>query len=113
MIKAILFILLFLVVVLGLCEILYILRMFFYFPGIRNNYYLIINLKHNYALKQLNFIWQKIKWYGVDFASGIIAITDNLEQSEIVRCNDFIVGKNIVLCESKTLSQCKYLQGDF
>ncbi len=111
-VKSILIILLTVLVVLGICELLYILKMIFFYPGVRLNNYALVVLKSNFAVKQLNYIWQKIKWLGDSYAVGIIAISDNLDENEILNCIDFICGKNIVLCSSNLLTKCKYLQGD-
>lgn len=82
-------------------------------PGIRTNNYSIVILKKNFAIKQLNFFWQKIKWHGNNFAYGIIAVTDAIDDDEIFACRDFIVNKNIFLCSLNSLSHCPLiLQGE-
>ena len=94
----------------GICEFLYLIRLLFYFPKIRTKCYSFIVLKENYAVKQLNFIWQKIKWQGEDFAYVIIALTDNIKSEELLNCEKFITDKNIILCTSDSLSKYTYLQ---
>lgn len=86
--------------------------MLFYYPGIRIKNYSVIVLKNKYAIKQLNFLYKKFSWYGNEFANGIIAITDFLDTNEIDKCNEFILNKNIILCDSKSLYKCQYLQGE-
>lgn len=94
----------------GICEFFYLIRLLFYFPKTRTKCYSFIVLKENFALKQLNFIWQKIKWQGEDFADGIIALTDNIKADELLNCKKFVTNKNIILCTSDSLSNCTYLQ---
>ncbi len=97
----------------GICEFIYILRMIFYFPNIRVQNFSLIVLKKGYAVKQLNYIWQKIRWHGDEFAFGIIAVTDALETKELCDCNRFVKDKNIILCTAETLSLCGQLQGSY
>ena len=86
----------------GICEFVYLIRLIFYFPHVKTNSYSLVVLKRDYAVRQLNFLWQKLKWQGEDFASGIIAITDNLDNNEIMNCNKFIVNKKIILSSKQT-----------
>ncbi len=112
-VKSIFIAVLFILAILGICEFLYFLRSLFAYPGIRTNNYTIIVLKEKFAIKQLNFLWQKLSWYGNDFSCGIIAITDFIDDDEIILCNDFCVGKNIFLCDLNSLSQCSLItQGE-
>lgn len=97
--------------VMGICEFIYILRMFFYYPNTRSNDYLIIVLKSGYALKQLNYVWQKLRWHGDSFATGIIAVTDDIKENELLDCNIFIKSKNIILCTKSTVFTCEQLKG--
>ena len=111
MIKSFLFTFLIFFAVSGVCEFIYILRMFFYFPNIRVQNYSLIVLKKSYGVKQLKYIWQTIKWHGDEFSLGIIAITDDIEIKEFFDCKNFAEGKNIMLCTVSSLSECQQLQG--
>lgn len=110
MVKSFLLIFLILFAVAGICEFVYILKMLFYFPNTHVQNYALIVLKNGYALRQLNYIWQKIRWHGDEFAAGIIAITDDIETKELFDCDNFIKGKNIILCTAATVSECEQLQ---
>lgn len=110
MIKSLLLVLALIFTVIGICEALYFFRMIFFNPGTYFNKYTIVFLKKNYSIKQLEFLWQKIKWHGSEFATAIIAITDNIDSDEIDCCNRFIIGKNIELCDMKSLEQCSFLK---
>ncbi|MBR5473345.1 MAG: hypothetical protein IKU82_05090, partial [Clostridia bacterium] len=108
----ILFVFLLVFAVLGITEFIYILSMMFYYPKTRTTSYAFIVLKNQYALKQLEFLWQKIKWQGDAFSVGIIAITDNIQQNELNKCFEFIVDKNIMLCTSSEIFKSGLLQGE-
>ncbi len=113
MVSTILSVVLIFFAVWGLSEAIYFIRLLLCHPGKRCNNYVIVVLKKQCALKQLNYIWQKIKWQGDGYAKGVIALTDLLDNKEILSCIEFIADKNIKLCELKTISSCQYLQGDF
>ncbi len=110
MVKFLLLIFLLLFAVSGICELIYFLKMLFYYPSLRIHNYSLVVLKSGNAVRQLNYIWQKLKWYGEDFSRGIIAVVDNLDISEISSCNEFADEKNIVLCMASTLTECETLQ---
>ena len=111
MVKSFLLAFLIIFAVAGICEFIYILKMLFYFPNFRVQNYSLIILNSGSAVKQLNFIWQKIRWYGDAFAAGIIAITDGIDEHELLECEKFSGGKNIILCTAAAISDCKQLQG--
>lgn len=104
-----LMLLLFLFAIAGVCEFIYILKMLFYFPKTRVKHYSLVVLKSGYAIKQLNYIWQKIKWYGDSFALGIIAVVDDIDKKEFSECEDFIRQKNIVLCNWASIISREHL----
>lgn len=105
MVKTLLLILLLIFAVSGLCEFIYFVKMLFYFPGKRVKTYTFVRLESGYALRQLEFLWQKIRWNGDSFSNGIIAMSENLETKEVMCCTEYIKGKNIILCSRKQLSE--------
>ena len=113
MIKSVLFGLFIVLAVLGLCEIFYFFKMLFYYPGFKCDKCVIVVLRQKYALRQLNYIWQKIKWQGDDFANVVIGIIDYIDSEELTSCNDYSYQKNIILCDLNSLACCKCLQGDY
>lgn len=98
MIKAILLSLFTVFAISGLCEFLYTVRMFFFMPKKRVSNYLLVMLESENAVKQLNFLWQKIIWHGDVYAKGIIALCDNIDADEQKHCQNFAENKNIFLC---------------
>ncbi len=105
MVKTVLLILLLIFAVSGLCEFIYIVKMMFYFPGKRVKTYTFVQLESGYALRQLEYLWQKIRWNGDSYSNGIIAINENLETKEIISCAEYIKGKNIILCSKKQITE--------
>ena len=105
MVKSFLMFFIFVLAIIGICELVYILRMLLFCPNIRVQSNSMIILKKGYAIKQLNYIWQKIKWYGDDFAVSVIALTDDIDYDERLDCINFINGKKIILCTKDTISQ--------
>ena len=97
----------------GVCELIYLAKMFFFLPKKRVNNYSFLVLDSEGALNQLMFQWQKIRWNGSSFANGIIAITDNLEPSAQSACKCFANDKNILLCKLDEISEKLDLQGEF
>lgn len=113
MIKLILFVSMIFLSVFGICEIIYIFRMLINYPGLRIKSYIFIVLKKGYAIKQLNYIWQKRIWFGDSYTTGIIAITDSLNCDEIDLCVKYAKNKNIIFSHTNMLNECKFLQGDY
>lgn len=112
MVKTILLTLLAVFAISGICELLYIVRMLFFMPKKRFNSYMFVVLQSENALKQLNFIWQKILWHGDIYANGIIAVADNLSADEKKQCSEYINGKNIFLCSINDIPNNINLQGE-
>ncbi|MBO7519737.1 MAG: hypothetical protein J6T73_03065 [Clostridia bacterium] len=83
---------------LGICDFLHTLKTALLFPGIRTKNYCVVFLKAEYAVCQLRFFSAKLRWYGDEFADGIIAVTDELNKSEIALCEKYCYGANIRLC---------------
>ena len=83
---------------LGLCDFLHTLKTMFLFPGIKAESYCIVFLKPEHAACQLRFLAFKLRWYGSEFADGIIAVTDELSERERALCEKYCYGANIRLC---------------
>lgn len=77
--------------------------MTFFYPKIRVKNYSFAILDKGFAVSQINFLWQKIKWHGDDFAIGVIALVDFIDEKELSLCKEFVKNKNIILCNSETL----------
>lgn len=95
----------------GICEVVYIFSLLFSHPKIRTENYSFFVLRSGYAIKQLNYIWQKIKWDGDKFAVGIIAICDDIDDDELLECKNFSKNKNIILCTTRSFSKLICIKG--
>lgn len=96
-------------VVVGICELIYIIRKFATYPGVHTYNYSVVFLKKGFAVNQLKFLWQKFKWQGSEFAETIIAITDYIDDEEIFNCEKLAIGKNILLSDINSLGECLQL----
>ncbi len=113
MIKSILLILLLIFIVSGICEFIFLFKILFFFPGKRFNAYTLIELEKGFAIRQLEFYWQKILWYGEAYSNGIIAIYDKIDEDEFFACISYIKNKNIILRKKDEILRCLKKQGDF
>ena len=112
MVKTLLLLTVLIFSVAGLCELIYYIKMIFYFPGKRVRSYTLIFLEPDRALRQLEFMWQKICWHGEGYSGGIIAICDALETKEILNCLEYIKNKNIAVLTASEISGYIDLQGE-
>lgn len=112
MIKTLLLLMFIIFAVAGICEFIYILKMFFFLPKKQVISFSLFVLEPHTAVKQLSFMWQKIRWHGNAFAHGIIAITDRLDTKEQLLCGEYAKEKNIFLCSSNDILQNINLQGE-
>lgn len=112
MVKTILFVCFLLFAVSGMCDFIYLVKMFFHSPKKRFKNYSLVSLEQGCAVSQLDFLWQKISWNGESFSCGIIALCNNLDKNEISDCKDYVKNKNITLCEEKNISEILNLRGE-
>lgn len=113
MVKTFLLLLVIFFAVLGISESICFVKILQYFPGKRFKTYTVVTLKSGYALRQLEFIWRKICWYGEGYSNGIIAIIDHIDEQEIAMCNNYIKNKNIVICNKCDVYKNIDSQGEF
>lgn len=112
MVKTLLLLLLLIFVVAGICEFIYIVKLLLHFPGKRFKTYTFITLESGFAVRQLDFVWQKIRWQGEGYSNGIIAVSDGLDINETLSCANYIKNKNIILCTKQDISKHLDLQGE-
>lgn len=112
MVKTILYVLSGLFAVSGICDFIYMIKMFFHCPKKRFKNYSLVLLENGYAVRQLDFLWQKISWHGDAFSCGIIADCNNLDENEMSDCVKYIRDKNIKLCKENVISEILNSQGE-
>lgn len=103
MVKSILFMLLVVFAVLGLCEFICGLRIAFFYPGRYFKSYTVISLSSGHAAQELRYLWEKIRCHGDDFSQGILALSDTIDNKEIMLCRDFAADKKIIISSSSEL----------
>ena len=103
MVRAIVLTILFLLAVIGICEIIYVIKMIVNYPSKKVSVYSLIVLNKGHSILQLNYIWQKFLWHGNSFACFVIALVDEIDENELIQCKDFIKQKNIILCYTHDL----------
>ena len=79
MIEVVLNTIVIILVVLGICELIHSLRLFFTLPKRRYYNYSLIYLKKGKAIKQLKFAIEQRRWFGDTYAEFVIAVYDDLD----------------------------------
>ena len=104
MIKAILLTLMVVFACLGISEFIHTIKSMCLYSGVKSNNYCILILRHGFSAGQLRYYAYKLRWYGNEFCDRIIAITDDLNESEIADCEKYCYGANIFLCNYSQMS---------
>ncbi len=84
--------------VLGICDIIHVIRLFFIVPKRRYYNYSLLYLKKGKALRQLKFAIEQRKWFGDTYAEFIIAVYDDLDQNELNLCSSLAQRYDVVIC---------------
>ena len=83
---------------LGMCDFIHILKSAFLVPDVKTNTYSVLVLRRGHALSQLRFFSYKLRWYGSEYCEKIIAVTDDLDDSEVAACENYCYNSGIYLC---------------
>ncbi len=84
--------------VLGICDIIHAIRLFFIVPKRRYYNYSLLYLKKGKSLRQLKFAIEQRKWFGDTYAEFIIAVYDDLDQNELNLCSNLAQRYDVVIC---------------
>ena len=103
MIKALLLTFAIIFAALGICDFIHTLRSGIMFPDIKTKKYCVLFLKSGHAVSQLRYFAFKIRWYGSEFCDGLIAVSDDLLETEYAACERFCYGLNIRLCRFENM----------
>ncbi|MBR4761611.1 MAG: hypothetical protein IK086_03145 [Clostridia bacterium] len=98
MIKAILWSVAVVFCALGICDFIHTVRSMLLYPDVKTNRYCVIFLRRGHAICQLKYYSFKLRWFGAEFCDCLIAVTDNLFETEIAACERFCYGSSIHLC---------------
>lgn len=75
----------FLLVAIGLCDLIHFICMLFFKPPVKSVKYILSYLdgKNDYLILKEQF--EKYRWYGTDYANKIVAVYDELPDNNIVK----------------------------
>lgn len=90
---------------LGICDFIHTLRSLFLFPKIKTGSFCIVFLKAGYAQDQLRYFAAKLRWYGNEYCNKIIAVTDELSESDTALCEKYCYCSNICLCRLEEVEE--------
>ena len=71
-------------VIVGLCDLLHSMWMFFLRPKNRVKGYYITYLNDELDYLTLTYLYEKQKWYGSDFADSVIVVADDEADQKLV-----------------------------
>lgn len=101
-----------LLVILGLSEVIRMLRLYIYLPKKKALSYLVISLSPNDAESQLRFVGEQYLWQGKRLADNVIAVNDMLEGDLKENCRKIAQKYNIIFCSGNELcSDAKMIFG--
>lgn len=98
MIKAIILTLSVVFAVLGLCDFIHTVKSVMLYSGVKTDNYSVLFLKSGYAISQLRYCSYKLRWYGSEFCDRVIAVKDDLTDTELAECEQFCYLSRIYLC---------------
>ncbi len=103
MIKAILFIMVFMLSALGLTEFIYSLKLSTLYKLDNDNIATVILLDEKTAVEQIKYAMFQFRWFGNRFSKRIIAVTDNLSDGTYEECRRLTADTEIVLVPNEFL----------
>ena len=101
--EAIFFIVFIIPAILGVAELIHLLRVYIICPKINSTSYLIIFLGESSPCKQLAFAAEELSWRGKKYAQNIIAVDCGLNAEEYQICYSFCEKNNFIFCNTKEL----------
>jgi hypothetical protein len=104
MIETILLIIGFLLIIVGICEIIHSVCVFAAAPKKRYNSFFVIGLKKEKFMSQLALAKEQRRWMGDMFAEEIIAYYSDLSDDELSACRRYAKENNIHLVNVDYLS---------
>jgi len=87
---------------LGIAEILHIIKLYILFPKSAESY-VIIYLKNENASGQLMYALEQYFWFGKKYAKNIIAVNSGLSSDNYEICKSIALKHNIIFCSEEEL----------
>ena len=88
---------------LGVAELIHLLKVYIISPKITATKYLIVFLGDNSPCKQLAFAAEELFWRGKKYAQNIIAVDCGISAEEYHICYNFCEKNNFIFCNSVEL----------
>lgn len=86
--------------ILGICDVLFMFKLFLVSPENKRNEFIFLSLdKCDYKFQMYSAL-QKKNWYGGLYCNGIVALTDDLTDDEINECKKTFRTDDIIFCKS-------------
>lgn len=92
--KVLLFVVILVFSVLGLCEFLHFLKCILIFPKRRMHSTLVVMLREETAISQITFAGEQYKWLGTKLADRVIIVAENLKQDTFSECESLAARYN-------------------
>ena len=98
MVETILLILLLFPSMLGLAEIIHMIKLYILLPKVKPQKAVIVYLNGEKSVEQLQFVIQEYLWYGEKYAKKIAAVDKGIPEDLVDKCVDIAVKNDIILC---------------
>ncbi len=82
--------------VIGMCEIVHIICVFVLRPEKKAHQWLCVFPDKGLAERQIALSLHEAKWYGNDYAAGLIIFSRSLEEGELQHCRERFIGEKII-----------------
>ena len=84
--KVLLFVIVLVFSVLGLCEFLHLLKCVLIFPKRQMKSTLVVMLKEETAIRQIIFAGEQYRWLGTKLAERVIVVAENISYDTLAEC---------------------------
>lgn len=96
MVETILLILLLFPSMLGLAEIIHMIKLYILLPKVKPQKAVIVYLNGEKSVEQLQFVIQEYLWYGEKYAKKIAAVDKGIPEDLVDKCIDIAVRNDII-----------------
>ena len=86
--KFLLFTVVLLLFLFGLCEFLHFLKLIMIFPKRKMHSTLVVMLKEETAVSQTVFAGEQLKWLGSKYADRVIVVAENISEEKLTECQE-------------------------
>ncbi|MBR4123524.1 MAG: hypothetical protein IKT93_03820 [Clostridia bacterium] len=104
MAETVLLILLLFPSMLGLAELIHLVKAYILAPKVSPKKTVVVYLYGEYAVEQLKLILDEYNWQGEKYAQQIIAVDCGIESSQYAQCEKIACKNQIIFCKEKDLA---------